>query len=626
MNRIDRAIRIIAFLAALLISYIEPSFAATLLPPGEITFLDANGAPLANGKVYFYIPSTSTPKDTWQDSGQTVLNTNPVVLDSAGRAIIYGSGSYRQVVEDSLGNVIWDQLTADTAPTTNTVWGGTSFGSANAQQILASDFTSGTGQIISFLAGYSNTAAATLAVGGGSGQTVVKNTPSGTSPLTGGEINAGDISQVLWDGTEFVLLNPNNVIIGPLTNLASAATTNLGTIPSHNVNVTGTTTITSFGSSAVTNYPIYYLQFAASLTITYNATSMITPGGRSIVTQAGDTATVEYLGSGNWQIRSYTPQTPQIALPPQGRLTLTSGVPVLTSDVTAAGTVYYTPYLGNSLPVYNGVGWTMSTFSELSLTLNNPAHAINSNYDLFVASDSGTLRLCTGPAWVSDTSRGTGAGTTQIAINAGFYSNVVSMTCRYGASTFTVAANYGLYVGTFRTTGIVAQTEMTFAPAAAAGGTNNHLFLWNMYNRVPIAAVERDSTDTWVYASSTIRSENGNANNSINVLVGLNEDRFEVVFSQQGVTANSVVDTQMAGIGLDSNSAIASGSLPGIYENSYGNSSIVRQASSYYKGLSGLGFHTFYALEATPTNTVTYIGDNGDPTKYQSGLTLSGRM
>lgn len=81
------------------------------LPPGKIQFLDANGKPLSGGKVYHYIPATSTPKDTFQDSAGTILNTNPVILDSSGEAVIMGGGTYRQVLTDRLGNQVWDQVT-----------------------------------------------------------------------------------------------------------------------------------------------------------------------------------------------------------------------------------------------------------------------------------------------------------------------------------------------------------------------------------------------------------------------------------------------------------------------------------------------------------------------------------
>jgi hypothetical protein len=82
---------------------------ATLLPNGKQQFVDDNGDPLAGGFVYFYIPGTTTPKNTYQNSAQSILNTNPVVLDAAGQAVIYGSGTYRQIVRDADGNLIWDQ-------------------------------------------------------------------------------------------------------------------------------------------------------------------------------------------------------------------------------------------------------------------------------------------------------------------------------------------------------------------------------------------------------------------------------------------------------------------------------------------------------------------------------------
>ena len=86
---------------------------AQLMPNGEQTFVDANGVPLAGGTVGMYVPNTgnSVFKNTWQDEGETILNTNPILLDSAGRCIIYGNGKYQQLVKDRLGNVIWNQLT-----------------------------------------------------------------------------------------------------------------------------------------------------------------------------------------------------------------------------------------------------------------------------------------------------------------------------------------------------------------------------------------------------------------------------------------------------------------------------------------------------------------------------------
>jgi hypothetical protein len=82
----------------------------SILPTAETQFLNNIGFPLVGGKVYFYQPGTENPATTWQDSALTIPNTNPVVLDSAGRAIIWGNTTYRQVVKDRFGITIWDQI------------------------------------------------------------------------------------------------------------------------------------------------------------------------------------------------------------------------------------------------------------------------------------------------------------------------------------------------------------------------------------------------------------------------------------------------------------------------------------------------------------------------------------
>ena len=83
---------------------------AVLLPPAKQQFFDANGAVCAMGTVTLYVPGTTTLKDSWQDSGQSALNTNPIALDAGGYAIIYGNGSYRQLVKDRLGNIVFDRV------------------------------------------------------------------------------------------------------------------------------------------------------------------------------------------------------------------------------------------------------------------------------------------------------------------------------------------------------------------------------------------------------------------------------------------------------------------------------------------------------------------------------------
>lgn len=280
---------------------------ATLLPPGEMTFLDGNGQPLAGGRVYFYIPNTSTPKDTYQNAAQTVLNSNPVILDGSGRAVIYGSGTYREVVQDLNGNTIWDQLTADTSAN-NFSWAGTSAGTANAQTLTAPNFTQGDGQTIGFVAGLSNTGALTISVNGGAAISVTKATTSGPIALTGSEVIANNQYEVTYSaasGNFQLVAYPIPPGIGLAVSIAAASTTDIGTATNHDVSVTGVANINSLGASASISAPFYLLQFVSTPTLVESA-ALVTPSGSNLTVAAGTSALAVYQGSGNWQIVSYS--------------------------------------------------------------------------------------------------------------------------------------------------------------------------------------------------------------------------------------------------------------------------------------------------------------------------------
>lgn len=187
--------------------------------------------------------------------------------------------------------------------------GGTSTGAANAQVVSSTTptgFSLVSGYRVTFTAGFDNTAAMTLNVNASGATAVNRLGPAGVEALTGGEVRAGNVVEAIYNGSVLVLLTTEPANFNTSTSLASGTTTDLGTIGSHNVAIQGTTTITAFGSSATTTAPIYLIKFAGSLTLTYNASSLIIPGQGNITTSANDTAVVEYLGSGNWQVLSYT--------------------------------------------------------------------------------------------------------------------------------------------------------------------------------------------------------------------------------------------------------------------------------------------------------------------------------
>jgi len=116
MIKISSAIFKTFFLSLCIVANTHFAFAqtASILPPGYTQYLDSNGKPLSAGKVYNYIPNTTTPKTTWQDAAETIPNANPVILDAGGRAKILGDGSYRQIVKDRNNVTIWDAVTSST--------------------------------------------------------------------------------------------------------------------------------------------------------------------------------------------------------------------------------------------------------------------------------------------------------------------------------------------------------------------------------------------------------------------------------------------------------------------------------------------------------------------------------
>lgn len=139
---------------------------------------------------------------------------------------------------------------------------------------------------------------------------VIAGTVSAPGLFVSGDTNTGlfqpsaDTLAVAVGGVEVGRFGANGLqSAAPWVDLASATTTDLGAQTSTNLRITGTTTITGFGTAA--SGVMRQLRFAASLTLTHNATSLILPAGVNIITAAGDTATAISLGSGNWVVTAY---------------------------------------------------------------------------------------------------------------------------------------------------------------------------------------------------------------------------------------------------------------------------------------------------------------------------------
>lgn len=292
---------------------------------------------------------------------------------------------------------------------------------------------------------------------------------------------------------------------------------------------------------------------------------------------------------------------------PGGRLTLTSATPVTTSDVTAATSVYYALAEHDKISIYFGGNsrlWRQYTFAELTLALDSDSghtgyHQSGKNFDLFVINDAGTLRLGTGPAWSSDTARGTGAGTTELARKNGVWTNAVTITIRFGSGpddTVSIATNKATYVGTMR--------------ASANGQTEDSAakrFVWNLYNRRVRLMKVVEGTDTWTYSTASYRQANASAANQLAYVVGMNEDAVEAEVS--AMVENDTATARVAKVGIGVDSATVQGATT---YDTIEVTQVTQSLGARFIGYPGLGYHFLAWLERGDGNDVqTWSGDEG---------------
>lgn len=177
--------------------------------------LDASGNVLGAGKVYFFEPGTTTPRNVYTDIGKTTPAAHPVVLDSAGQALVYADGAYKIRVDDSDSNTIY---TRDNLrfffPSGNILYGGLAGGSSNAFTITVTPTPTeyNAGDIYFFKANHTVTGASTLNVNSLGVKNLQKSNLSTSSydALDVADINVGDIVGVIYDGTQFIMLSTLN--------------------------------------------------------------------------------------------------------------------------------------------------------------------------------------------------------------------------------------------------------------------------------------------------------------------------------------------------------------------------------------------------------------------------------
>ncbi len=316
-------------------------------------------------------------------------------------------------------------------------------------------------------------------------------------------------------------------------------------------------------------------------------------------------------------------------IPPQGRLTLLTNTPRMTTTQANIATLRYDCYQGNSVPYYNGTQDIIDTIASCEVTdamvsAASAGQIVSGNvYDLWWV-HGGANRICAamsastggGGGWSSDTAGSNtarGTGYTQLDITSRSYiTNKNAITNCFNAATNygPVTANQATYLATFYATAN-GQTSFILG-ASASGGTAGLIGVWNYYGRVTLVNSVVDIGASYTYTTATTRQARASAGNQVQIVIGVAED--DVTASTNGrmlaAAANSALPT--SGVGVDS--LITFACQPSIIVQSGAGATLLSMAGVSTCGFNpGVGLHTISANElgdGTNANTFDFSSLN----------------
>lgn len=469
----------------------------TLAPSPWFTGLDANGKPYAAGKLYTYAAGTTNNQATYNnaDLDPAHVNTNPIILDGAGRCVIYLSAtSYRFDLYTSAGALVRTQDNIAAVPTA----------AGNVDEPITA------------------------------GEALTAGMVAYESDGSGGK------TQGLWykadAATPYSSLYPNvGFVVSDIAINATGTIRKGGQIGSQ-AGLTAGVPYFIGTAGAVASAPAGHYRLVGWAVSTTVISILLQPSSPSefdvLGVAAANAPTASAAGHANVWLDttkgvlraslSAAAADDLVRINPAvtcGRLTLTSATPVTTGDVTAATTLYFALYAGNRIALFNGQVWVLDALTELSIAVPGTTSTM---YDAFVYDNAGTptLELL---AWTNDTTRAT-ALTTQNGVLV-----------KSGVTT-------RKFVGSFRTTTVSGQTE----------DSATKRYVSNYYNSKRKPLVRQETTTTWTYNTATIRQANAAAANQIDFVIGWAEVTVDAHVQVSYHNAGGGGVTMAVGLGLDS--------------------------------------------------------------------------
>ncbi len=510
----------------------------TLAPAPRERFFNAfTLAPLSGGYLYTFTAGTQSPLTTYQDAAGLTPNSNPIVLDPTGSAVVYLTlgQSYKFIWTD--GSAAFPQVA--------TAIVGVVQGSQD--NILAVP-----------------PAAAAFDLTGTAAVTIMANQAAylsdGSGSLIAGQWYLADASKIYSSSANLIGIATSTISAGMTGSFRVAG--QLG------------------GFAGLVAGSLYYVGTAGALQTTAGSFARL-------VGQADSTTDLVIFADPPIAAN----QTIDTGIC-NGRLTLTSGLAVPSADVTGSTVVYFTPYAGNRIALYDGIStWSLFTFAETTLQIGIVGSGLP--IDVFAYNNNGVLGLNL-IGWTNGTTRAT-ALTLQDAV-------LVS-----------TGATGHRYLGTFYTT----STTTTEDSAA-------NRFVWNYYNRQRrrLMRTESNGANSWNYTTATVRQANANVLNKVQVIIGAAEVVVDLRLNVTVANATGGATSHVhVGFGADSITVLDQGSaLGGEADCTLAGALVNLAATANYQPT--VGYHYYAWLEwAAAVGTVTWNTNDGT---FQAGNGLQG--
>ena len=175
------------------------------------------------------------------------------------------------------------------------------------------------------------------------------------------------------------------------------------------------------------------------------------------------------------------------------------------------------------------------------------------------------------------------------------------------------AAQRGVYLGSFLTNASNS-VDWVANPSYTSGGGNARLNIWNMFNRVPVAATSVDNGASYNFGAS-YRPANNSANNAISYFSGFSEGSLSAQL--MAVLESDNGKTPLIGISIDTTGSITSAGF--VYMS--GNVTMDGTVTPVLSALISLGKHSIDAVDGN-TNSGSVVSQNGQLIRLSAQLSM----